>query len=134
MTGTATGTATVTGAPDRLVRAGTAHDGDFALVVTPESAGWGFSGLRVAELGAGATVAFSTGEYEVLVLPLSGGCAVEVDGERFELAGREDVFSGVTYFAYAPRDAQVRLTSAQGGRVALPAARVPAKGAAARVG
>ncbi len=38
----------------------------------------------------------------MLVLPLSGSCRVEVDGERFALTGREDVLPGVTDFAYAP--------------------------------
>ncbi len=112
---------------DHLVRDGsTAADG-FSLRVTPESAGWQHSGLRVLELGPGQEAAFGTGEDEVLVLPLSGSCAVAVDGSRFELTGRADVFSGVTDFAYAPRDAQVRVSSPGGGRFALPAARASAR-------
>jgi 5-deoxy-glucuronate isomerase len=113
----------VTVSTDPLVRRGSAGADGFSLVVTPESAGWAHSGLRVVELAPGAEVVLSTGEDEVLVLPLSGGCTVEVDGARFELAGRADVFAGVTDFAYAPRDAQVRVVSAGGGRFALPAAR-----------
>ena len=109
--------------PDRLVRRGTAKDGDFSLVVSPESAGWGYSGLRVLELGPGASASFGTGPDEVLVLPLSGACAVEVDGARFELTGRADVFSGPTDFAYAPREASVQVTSERGGRFAVPGAR-----------
>jgi 5-deoxy-glucuronate isomerase len=93
------------------------------LVVTPESAGWGFSSLRILDLGEGKSCTFETGEDESLVLPLSGACGVEVDGEVFDLAGRESVFSAVTDFAYAPREATVTVTSAEGGRFALPAAR-----------
>ena len=48
---------------------------------------------------------------------------MRVDGEAFELAGRESVFTGVTDFAYAPRDASLEIASAQGGRFALPSAR-----------
>jgi 5-deoxy-glucuronate isomerase len=48
---------------------------------------------------------------------------VDVDGEQFPLAGRADVFSGVTDFAYAPREATVRVRSDEGGRFAVPAAR-----------
>lgn len=107
--------------------AGAAADGDFSLVVTPESAGWGHSSLRLLELAAGGTRTFATGEDEVLVLPLQGACSVQVDGEWFELAGRESVFTGVTDFAYAPRESTVTVTSEAGGRFALPAARASSR-------
>jgi 5-deoxy-glucuronate isomerase len=108
---------------DPVVRSGSSAADGYSLVVTPETAGWQQSSLRVLELGAGQGAAFGTGEDEVLVLPLSGSCDVQVDGESFHLSGRADVFSGVTDFAYAPRDAQVRVSSSGGGRFALPAAR-----------
>ncbi|MEV4254681.1 5-deoxy-glucuronate isomerase [Spirillospora sp. NPDC049652] len=97
--------------------------------VTPRSAGWEYSGLRVLTLGAGEEVALETGDSETLVLPLAGSCAATVgvpaDGTTvtFELQGRPDVFSRVTDFAYAPRDATIVLRSREGGRFALPAAR-----------
>ncbi|WP_433291447.1 5-deoxy-glucuronate isomerase [Pseudonocardia sp. CA-142604] len=106
-----------------VVRRGETGDDTFSLVITPENAGWGYSSLRVLELPAGGRATFATGEDEMVVLPLSGSCTVECDGERFEVAGRESVFSRVTDFAYAPRDAQVTVSSASGGRFALPAAR-----------
>ena len=105
------------------LRRGTAAEDPFSLVVTPEQAGWSFAGLRVVELAPGGSVAFASGEDELLVLPLAGGCLVDCDTERFELQGRDDVFSGISDFAYLPRDADVELTSAGGGRFALPAAR-----------
>lgn len=82
------------------------------------------------------TDTFDTGGDEVIVLPLSGSCTVTIDGERFELEGRESVFSAVTDFVYAPREAHVEIAGA--GRFALPAApasrRLPARyGAAADV-
>ncbi|WP_199432293.1 5-deoxy-glucuronate isomerase [Qaidamihabitans albus] len=100
--------------------AGSTAEGPFELVVTPESAGWSYSGLRVVELG-GRTETITTGEAETLVLPLSGGCTVTVDGESFELAGRAGVFDAVTDFAYLPRDAEATITGT--GRFALPSAR-----------
>lgn len=106
-----------------IVRRGESADAAFSLVVTPESAGWGYSGLRVLELAAVGSATFDTGEDETLVLPLAGSCVVDCDGERFELEGRASVFSRVTDFAYAPREAGVTVTSATGGRFALPAAR-----------
>ena len=97
--------------------------GPYALALTPEEAGWAYSGLRVLELEAGQARDLGTGGDELLVLPLAGACVVECDGERFELAGRPDVFSAVTDFAYLPRDAAARISSEAGGRFALPAAR-----------
>jgi 5-deoxy-glucuronate isomerase len=106
-----------------VVRRGSTVAGAFSLVVTPESAGWRFSGLRVLDLPAGATATIDTGEDETLVLPLSGGCDVTCDGDRFTLAGRKSVFSRVSDFAYIPRDARFEVSSGGGGRFALPAAR-----------
>jgi 5-deoxy-glucuronate isomerase len=98
-------------------------DGQWAVSIDPERAGWGYSGLRIAELAPGGSIAFDTGADEVLVLPLSGGAVVDCDGEKAELAGRAGVFEGVTDFAYAPRDAHVTVTSVDGGRFAVPSAR-----------
>jgi 5-deoxy-glucuronate isomerase len=108
---------------DPVVRRGETADDTFSLVVTPEAAGWGYSSLRVLELPAAGSATFETGEDEMVVLPLSGGCTVECDGESFDVTGRASVFSRVTDFAYVPRDAQVTVSSAGGGRFALPAAR-----------
>jgi 5-deoxy-glucuronate isomerase len=106
-----------------LVPRGSAADKPFELVVTPELAGWGYSGLRVLDLPIGTRVTFSTGEEEMLVLPLAGGCDVTCDDERLTLTGRDSVFSRVTDFAYLPRDATVLVRAPNGGRFALPAAR-----------
>ncbi len=105
------------------LRRGEAGAGAHAVEVTPERAGWGYSGLRVIELGPGAEHAFDTGDDELIVLPLSGACSVEADGESFALEGRESVFAAVTDFAYVPRGARVTVTSEAGGRFALPSSR-----------
>jgi 5-deoxy-glucuronate isomerase len=103
--------------------AGKARSGPYSVLVTPESAGWGYSGLRVLPLEPGGSHAFSTGDSEWIVLPLAGSCTVTVDGTAFRLTGRDDVFSGVSDFAYAPRDARVTVDSPGGGRFALTGAR-----------
>ncbi|MGK5532216.1 5-deoxy-glucuronate isomerase [Streptomyces sp. URMC 129] len=109
--------------------AGSAAAGPYALAVSPERAGWGFSSLRVLPLAPGAAHTFRTDDSEWIVLPLRGSCTVTVTdgdrdgGETFTLRGRADVFSGVSDFAYAPRDAEVTVASAGGGRFALTGAR-----------
>ena len=108
--------------PPHVAR-GAGRDADYALSITPERAGWRYSGLRILELPAGGSHGFSTGTDEYLVLPLSGSCRLACDGERLELTGRGSVFTGLTDFAYLPRDAEVRITCDAGGRFALPCAR-----------
>ena len=91
--------------------------------ITPESAGWGYSGLRIVSLPAGGSYGADTGEDEVVVLPLSGGCAVEAGDDGATLAGRRSVFDGPTDFAYVPRGTALTITSGGGGRFALATAR-----------
>ncbi|SDT35227.1 5-deoxy-glucuronate isomerase [Jiangella sp. DSM 45060] len=107
--------------------AGTAARGPYAVELTPSTVeGWRWTSLRVLELGPGKSHTFETGAEELFVLPLNGGGTVDVDGERFELAGRPDVFSGPSDTVYVPRDSSVTVTAAghdaDGARFALPAA------------
>ncbi len=110
--------------PGKLFRpAGRAASGEDPVLITPESAGWSFAGLRVIRLAPGAERTLDTGPDEMLVLPLSGSGRVDCEGRRLELQGRASVFARVTDFAYVPRDARVRISSVTGGEFALPTAR-----------
>jgi 5-deoxy-glucuronate isomerase len=97
-------------------------DGD-ALVITPETAGWTYCGLRVVQLGPGESRTVATGNEELAVLPLVGSATVEVAGLTFELEGRASVFARVTDWAYVPIDSELRLSSARGAELALASAR-----------
>ena len=108
---------------DLLIHAGeTAHD-DYVLDITPERAGWRFSGIKIVELDAGGSQELSTGDDEALVLPLRGSCSVQAEGISYELAGRPDVFTAITDYLYLPRETTATITSARGGRFAIPTAR-----------
>ncbi|WP_030604643.1 5-deoxy-glucuronate isomerase [Streptomyces fulvoviolaceus] len=113
---------------------GTSADGPYGLVVTPESAGWGYSGLRILTLGPGEAHSLSTHDSEFLVLPMTGSCTVTTDGRTFELEGRTGVFASVTDFAYLPRESEALISSAQGGLFALPSACAERGGFPARHG
>ncbi|WP_181808738.1 5-deoxy-glucuronate isomerase [Streptomyces shenzhenensis] len=113
---------------------GSSADGPYDLLVTPESAAWGYSGLRILTLKPDEAHALSTGDSEFLVLPLTGSCTVTTDGNTFELDGRTDVFASVTDFAYLPRESAATLSSASGGTFALPSARTERNGFPARYG
>jgi 5-deoxy-glucuronate isomerase len=101
---------------------GTLAAGDDPVELTPEQAGWTRSGLRVLRLTSPRT--FDTGEDEMVILPLSAtNVRVDVDGETFQLEGRESVFSRVTDFVYVGRDSRVTLHATGGREVAVPTAR-----------
>ncbi len=105
-----------------LRRGGTAT-ASFTLDITPEAASWEFSGLRILTLEPGGTQTFQTGDAEVFMLSLSGSAEIVVDEEHFTLLGRANVFSGPSDVVYAPRDSRCQISSAAGGRFALPSAR-----------
>jgi 5-deoxy-glucuronate isomerase len=73
--------------------------------VTPESAGWRylFFGVR------SGSVSSATGECEVALVPLGGRCRVESDGGAWELGGRANVFAGMPWALYLPRDTEYRV-------------------------
>ncbi len=93
------------------------------VVVTPEAAGWAFSGLSIVSLKPGETRLIETGPDEMVVVPLAGAAQVRCENTTFELQGRRSVFSRVTDFVYLPREASFTLASAEGGEFALPSAR-----------
>jgi len=68
--------------------------------ITPESAGWRYLSFGVR---AGA-FASETDDFEIALVPLSGRCRVEAEGESWELGGREGVFAGMPWALYLPRD------------------------------
>jgi 5-deoxy-glucuronate isomerase len=74
--------------------------------VTPESAGWQHLsfGVRSGSFSA------ETGDDEIAIVPLSGGgCSVSAEGETWTLAGRTNVFAGMPWTLYLPRDTAYRV-------------------------
>jgi 5-deoxy-glucuronate isomerase len=93
------------------------------VLVTPETANWSYSGLRVLTLEPGGSAEFTLDRDEAIVLPLAGGCEVACDGQWLELTGRDGVFAAVTDFAYLSLGSAVTVRSPGGGRFALLTAR-----------
>jgi 5-deoxy-glucuronate isomerase len=80
--------------------------------VTPASAGWSYVGFEVVD----GTVERDTGDRELCVVVLSGGCRVSSRFGEWELGGRADPFSALPDAAYLPPGTQVTLS---GGELAL---------------
>jgi 5-deoxy-glucuronate isomerase len=110
------------GLPSYHLRAGESAQSPFSTLVTPQTAGWTYSGLAVLDLAPGQSVSLDTGDSEHLVLSLAGSCDVVCDGAALTVQGRDSVFAGVSDFVYVPRDATATVSSAGGGRFALPSA------------
>ena len=91
----------------------------YTVDVTPESAGWTESSLKVVELGSPLTL--DTTDTEVMILPLAGHGSVEADGETFELSKRASVFDGPADMVYVGTDQ--RFTLSGEGRIAICGAR-----------
>lgn len=91
--------------------------------INPENAHWGWSGLKVVDLEPDGLFEFHTGDSEVIVLPLSGSFRVVSGPDLAELAGRLNVFAAVSDFVYVGRERSVTVSSVEGGRFAVPAAR-----------
>jgi 5-deoxy-glucuronate isomerase len=106
-----------------LLRSGLAGSAPYELDVTPESAGWGYSSLKIISLEPEGGHRFDTGPDEVIVLPLNGSVAVDVADAHCELDGRASVFEGPTDLVYVGSGQTVSLRSAGGGRFALCGAR-----------
>jgi len=76
----------------------------YTVDVTPESAGWTESSLQVVELPTVAEITLSTGDTEVMILPLAGAGVVDCDNEAFELSRRASVFDGPADMVYLGTD------------------------------
>lgn len=95
--------------------AGTLKDGAADVHVTPENAGWAYSGLQVFTLSANNTVTVSLDDEEGVIVPLSArDVRVTVDGEDFVLEGRDGVFDSVSDWIYAPVGSTVTLDGTSG--------------------
>ena len=106
-----------------MLRSVAAASGPYEVAVTPESAGWGYSSLKIISLQPTGSHRFDTGSDEVIVLPLSGAVDVAADDAACELEGRSSVFAGPTDVAYLGAGQSVTLRSRDGGRFALCGAR-----------
>ncbi len=103
--------------------AGSLNNGDADVDVTPENAGWEYSGLRVYTLHSDRSVSLTLDSEEGVVIPLSArDVRVTIDGREFTLEGRSGVFDSVSDWIYAPVGSSVTLRG-DSGEVAICTAR-----------
>lgn len=79
--------------------------------VTPETAGWEYTGLTVRRLADGESWSRTTGPDEVALVPLGGICRVEAAGEQWRLGERANVFAGPPWALYLPCQTDYQVTA-----------------------
>ena len=104
-----------TGEPRWFRRRGELARDGWESVVDGALPGWTHTGLRVAELAPGETLALTEAGEERLVVPLSGSVDVAVIGagsrENISLAGRASVFSGPSDVLYVSSTDGIEITA-----------------------
>lgn len=83
---------------------GNSHDRDVVVEVTPEAAGWEYIHFQMRRLGAQQSWSFAIGEYELVLVLLSGNIGVHSNrGEWASIGTRANVFKGPPSALYLPR-------------------------------
>ncbi|SES27905.1 5-deoxyglucuronate isomerase [Pedococcus cremeus] len=106
---------------ERWVRAfGSTRQDGWDVVIDDGIEGWRHTSLYAARLAEGESREVPAGEWEHLVVPLSGSVTVECGHGKAVLAGRPSVFAGPTDVAYVTRDTALTVTATGGpARVAV---------------
>ena len=99
---------------------GSLRDGRWESVVDDNARGWKHTGIHVAVLDDD-TIGLPATDLERIVVPLTGGFAVDHEGTTTVLDGRDSVFEGPTDVLFI--GAGQELTVAGSGRVAVAEAR-----------
>jgi 5-deoxy-glucuronate isomerase len=85
------------------------------VVITPELAGWDYSGLKVFDLSNQNSIDLDLEHEEAIILPLSAqAVSVTVNGESFHLVGRVGVFHSVSDHIYVPVGSKVTISGVNG--------------------
>lgn len=105
---------------------GTLAHADGPMSITPDEAGWAYSGLRVVDRDC----TIELGDSEAVVLPLSARDVTVTltgagAGTSYSLAGREGVFAAVSDWLYVTRGSTFDITGVD-GEVAILTARARA--------
>src|SRR3972149_2316781 len=98
-----------------LLRRPTAQEGEF-IRITPPDASWEHLHFAVRRLAPGERWAHATGPHEYGLVILGGVCSVDSPRNKWETLGRRpDVFHGMPYALYLPRDTEFTLTAGGAG-------------------
>lgn len=106
---------------ERWVRPfGSTRQDGWDVAIDDDIEGWQHTSLYAARLAEGESREVPAGEWEHVVVPLSGSVTVECVHGKAVLVGRPSVFAGPTDVAYVARDTALTVTATGGpARVAV---------------
>lgn len=106
---------------ERWVRpSGSTRQDGWDVAIDDDIEGWQHTSLYAARLAEGESREVAAGEWEHVVVPLSGSVTVECVHGKAVLVGRPSVFAGPTDVAYVARDTALTVTATGGpARVAV---------------
>lgn len=106
---------------ERWVRpSGSTRQDGWDVAIDDDIEGWQHTSLYAARLAEGESREVPAGEWEHVVVPLSGSVTVECVHGKAVLVGRPSVFAGPTDIAYVARDTALTVTATGGpARVAV---------------
>lgn len=87
--------------------------------ITPADAGWTYISFAVQTVAAGETITIPNDHQEHALIPLSGTASVEADDQSWKLGGRANVFDGLGWCLYLPRDTAATVTAVSDLEVAI---------------
>lgn len=90
--------------------------------ISPADAGWTYISFAVHTVQAGESFLLPADDHERAIVPLAGSARADLAGRHWELGGRENVFAGLGYCLYVPRDTSATLTAVTDLEIAVAAA------------
>jgi 5-deoxy-glucuronate isomerase len=96
-------------------------------MVDPQRAGWRYLSFSVLRIESDAGVVLGGQDQEIALVTLSGGVAIQVGRQRYELPGRASVWEGKPWALYLPPGGPATV-HATGGDATLAVAAAPLSG------
>lgn len=109
---------------DLLLKSRSVGDaGGDLLSVTPETAGWSYTGLQVRRMSPGDTWSETSEQDEIAIVPLGGRCRISALSQEWTLGERRNVFDGQPWALYLPRNTPYEVVALEPLEVAICRAR-----------
>ncbi len=114
-------------AADLLLNSDALNDSGTVISAGPDEAGWEYISLRVQRIAASSHWNYFAEQDEVCLVPLSGTCTVECDGQTWSIGGRASVFAGKPHALYLPVSSTFRVTAQDDVELAVTGSRATEK-------
>ncbi len=103
-----------------VVHPGNSNDPNVIIQVVPEQVGWDTINFQARRLTVGQRWSFATANHELALVPLGGRLDIESNrGHWSGVGARENVFAGLPYALYLPRETSFSVRAATDAEFAV---------------